>query len=148
MSAVLVIVTSKTCGACHSYKLNEESSLKYLVKHNPHIRLVEINAQYDDSKLTLDSSGSIHPQLRSKIKFFPSFYLFTPKSWADHTKNLQGKAMGLNFDTLEDNYDEYNPTANSIWKWIQITLKHSPFKMSTPSSGLHSSYISKFGIRN
>ncbi len=149
MTTILVVATLDTCGACHQYNLYEHPQLKYLIKQHAQIRLVEVEGYYDDGKLTLHSDGPIHPAFRSKIKFFPSFYLFTAKTWNDPNQPLSGAAMGLDIDNMIELESEYDPTTDSIWKWIKSSLHHAPFKYSTSiTKGLHSPYIPGFGIKN
>ena len=125
MTTILVVATLDTCGACHQYNLYEHPQLKYLIKQHAQIRLVEVEGYYDDGKLTLHSDGPIHPAFRSKIKFFPSFYLFTATTWNDPNQPLSGAAMGLDIDNMIELESEYDPTTDC--DYISVISYHYNF---------------------
>ncbi len=144
MSVIFVVATLEGCVACHNFMSQEYQKLYYIIKQNPNIKLINVNVSYDEGLLNMVFDGEINPKFNKLLKFFPSFYLFTKKSWNNHNEPLMGVAMGMDLISLDENIDEYEPVTSNIWNWIKTSLSKPPFKYSY---NLTNDYIRGLGVK-
>ena len=117
MKPVLLIVTSKSCGACTNFKKRQLPELEKELKTDDRITIETLD--YPDF--------NVSAELKPYIKFFPSIMLIPGNLW--NTKKLKGIVKHGDEDMSKLKIDY---SVNSIKKWIDETLKNEMFQSSLP----------------
>lgn len=139
MAAVFIpIIRPKDlCKYCDVYKANQHKKLIELLLKDRRVEIITLEAIKNGEKKEFSGSSYIHPDLYGDEywKWFPSFVLFTKKSWYDPNLPLEGYIMGgyigsneKGFPDLIEIPHEYNPTAEAIMEWIIDKLNRDPFE--------------------
>jgi hypothetical protein len=142
--ATLVVVTSQTCGHCVRYKQEVSAklidSLKAYSNERRSNKLGGVDLVQIDLTNTSPSNNVIldryHQDLKTLIKWFPMFLLFTSQSW----KNTTGKLEGIIYNgSLQGG--EWRPTGKSpidevnIVDWVKNSVdRNSIFAKETQST--------------
>lgn len=125
---VLVLIMSKTCGACIGFKRDKWGDLKnYLIKRND-VDIVEITV--DPPSTTLEQ---YHPDLAKYVGWYPTILLFSGSNWSNKSSSLKGfvkngklegdKVTNVPFEVngMKKQID-YSP--DSIGKWIDNNINN------------------------
>jgi len=90
---------------------------------------VRIRSIIIDDMRDFTLGNEYHPQLQSKVHFFPTFILFPGNLWNNHKTKLKG---------IIKHGDEPQPkidySKNSVLSWINDSLKNSLFSSEKYSS--------------
>jgi len=131
---VLVLVLSKTCGACANFKRKILPELEQEFGSSSNVNLVILDFPEMAIPSFNPSVGNYHPGLRNGfVHFFPSVALFPSNLWNDHKSSLKG---------VVKHGDEENPKIDyskpGIVNWVNDTIKRNPLFDNYKS---HENYI-------
>ena len=94
--AYFVLVTARKCDHCHTFKMNYRAPLLTAIQSVSGVSVVEIEVEQAGIPTDAEMRG-YHPQLRSKIEWFPTFFIFN-NTWTDYRYNLEGVVFNGKFD--------------------------------------------------
>lgn len=124
-----ILITSKMCGHCTSFKNRNLDSLKSSLTKINNIEYIEIETPtMDASNIKNFVNYPIPNNLSSMVRWFPYILMISSKNWQ----------QGLTSDLTKDQVDAYNPqqgmSTENIIKWVNKTLQkedyHSPSHLS------------------
>ena len=118
---VLVLVLSKTCGACANFKRKTLPDLENEFAGNNSINFVVLD--FPDMSVTSSnpSVGNYHPELRNGyVRFFPTVALFPGNLWNDHKSKLKGVVKHG-----DENPPQIDYSKTSIVEWVNDTVKNN-----------------------
>lgn len=84
---VFVLLTAKTCPACHNFKRKVWPSLEETLKKDGRVQIVEIEVPTTRSK---PDPVKYHKDLARFIGWFPTMSLYPAERWYDHSSELIG----------------------------------------------------------
>ena len=132
LAATLVIVTAKNCGGCINYKKRTESSLLAEIERFSNNRKTRgiggmevINIGLESTRSTSSSIfDRYHTDLKQFVGWFPTFLLFSNKSWKNKGSKLEG--LVYNGEYLGGRWGlSKSPTstdASHIMGWIKNSI--------------------------
>lgn len=131
---ICLVITSKTCPHCDTFKKNTWGSLKQKLLNDTKIKLQEIELPTNRSPL-----GNEYPsELSNYIGWFPTILLITASSW-NNKKGLEvvvfNGIINNGVAILDPDVNKRKPlTENNIIMWISNILKSDPRFNSLPPS--------------
>jgi len=128
---VFVLLTAKTCPACHNFKRKVWPSLKESLKKDNQVQIVEIEVPTTNSK---PNPVKYHKQLSRFIGWFPTMSLYPAERWFNQSSDLigiikNGKIVPPGTDDKGKSYPEHvepigkiNLTEDDTIKWVNYHL--------------------------
>ncbi len=144
--ATLVIVTAKNCGGCINYKKRTESDLLSGIKTLSDNRksrgiggIAVININLESTR---SPSSSIfdryHTDLKQFVGWFPTFLLFSNKSWDNKSSKLEG--LVYNGEYLNGRWGlSKSPTSTDkshIMGWIENSIGQNSIFLGNASNSI------------
>ncbi len=129
---VFVLLTAKTCPACHNFKAKVWPSLKQALKNEGRVQIVTIEVDTTQSK---PDPVKYHKQLSRFIGWFPTMSLHPAERWYDHNSDLIGiikngkivppgtdEETGKHRPEHVDMMGKINLSEEDTMKWVDYTL--------------------------
>jgi thiol-disulfide isomerase/thioredoxin len=128
---VFVLLTAKTCPACHAFKKRTWNSLKQELEKGGKVQIVIIEVPTTQSK---PDPSKYHKDLKRFIGWFPTMSLYPADKWYDPNSELigivkNGKIVppgvydGITYtDDHVERVGNINLSQDDILKWVDYTL--------------------------
>lgn len=123
---VFVLITAKTCHACHGFRSHTWEDLKTELIKQGKVQVVEIDVPNTQSK---PDSTQYHPQLSRFIGWFPTMSLYPADRWNNHLSTLIGIIKNGKIVPPSDEQGEHietvgkmNLSKDDILKWVDYTI--------------------------
>lgn len=133
----LLIVTSKTCSACHSFKQKVYHELKGKLQRLNGINIGEVDLDTMSSPLP-----SVYPkEVRKFIGWYPTFVLLAPiRNGRVEGAVFNGK---MNGERVSGPTNERPISADSIVQWVEQELRSNPIFTSAAQASFGARYPSQ-----
>ncbi|QIN54654.1 hypothetical protein [Cedratvirus kamchatka] len=125
----LLIVTSKTCGACHRFKASVLPPLLQNLEKEK-IQVTHVDLPTFETGDLVNLAPSYPSTVQTYVRWFPTFLYFPPGSWEPQIFN--GKVENGTAVYDKSSTDEYTVDGITAWTKKKITLQ-------TTSKGVNSS---------
>jgi len=129
-NAYFVIGTAGNCRHCNTFKQNTKAPLIAALQSIPGLDIINIQVATTAGPNSQEMVGK-HPDLKSKMKWFPTFLLFN-QSWIDETKRLEGVIFNGYINPSTGDADLNKPGSRlpldhiSLTNWVQRELATNP----------------------